>query len=136
MKILSRSHLALMGALVGALVGALALGLVTTACGSGVNLPTGQEAAAMPTAPANKPAAVVELKHFSFDPSFVTVKAGQTVEWIWRDPGVPNNVTFASFHSPTRVDGVYYHTFTKPGTYDYSCTLHYNMSGEVIVSPG
>ncbi|MGH9063693.1 MAG: cupredoxin domain-containing protein [Acidimicrobiales bacterium] len=114
-------------------LGALALGLLASACAYGYNVPAGLPVVANPPGPHPKPAAVVVLQHVSFGPSSVTIEAGQTVEWIWRDPGIPHNVTFTSFRSETKTAGVYYHTFTKPGTYGYRCTLHYNMLGEVIV---
>jgi plastocyanin len=108
------------------------LGLLTSACAYGYNVPAGMHVI---TNPAHHPKAAVAvvLEHISFDPSKVTIKAGQTVEWIWRDPGTPHNVTFATFHSETKTAGTFYHTFTKPGVYPYICTLHYNMRGEVIV---
>lgn len=113
-------------------VGALALGLLTSACAFGFNVPAGMH---VQTTPPTHPKAdvVVVLRHVSFGPSDVTIKAGQTVEWLWQDPGTPHNVTFANFHSETKTAGTYYHTFTKPGVYHYQCTLHYNMYGTVVV---
>lgn len=129
MKIISRT-LAGLGA-------ALALGLSTSACSAlRYNVPAGVSVAEVPPGPHPKPAAVVFLHFFSFVPAIATIKAGQTIEWIWQDPGVPHNVTFGSFHSPTKTAGVYYHTFNTPGAFYYVCTLHYNMRGEVIVQPG
>ncbi len=125
-KIVSRSTL-------GVVVGVLALGLGTAACSSGPNLPTNKAAA---PGPHLAPSVVVILQSFSFDPSVVTIKAGQTIEWIWEDHGAPHNVTFPSFHSATLTSGTYYHTFTTPGTYHYSSTLNLTMKGEVIVTPG
>ena len=119
------------------LVGVLALGLGAAACSSGLNVPASEVGTAQPTGPhPSASTVVVVLENFSFNPSVITIKAGRTVEWIWRDLGNPNNVTFASFRSPTQTSGVYYHTFTKPGTYQYSSTLDYNMTGEVIVTAG
>lgn len=118
------------------LVGALALGLTTTACSSGSNVPEGVGPPAVPPGAHPAPTTVVVMEHYSFAPAVVTIKAGQTIEWSWRDPRVPHNVTFANFHSATKINGVYYHTFTTPGAYPYFCTLHYNMTGEVIVTPG
>lgn len=85
------------------------------------------------TAPHSGPVTVVLLRHVSFDPATVTIRAGQTVEWVWEDAPIPHNVTFSSFHSATMTNGTYYHTFNQPGTYPYSCTLHRQMVGTVIV---
>ncbi|MGH9071602.1 MAG: cupredoxin domain-containing protein [Acidimicrobiales bacterium] len=116
------------------LVGAAAIGLTTSACGSGPNVPAGEMAAVIPPGSQPMPSKVVVLQHFSFDPSLTSVKAGQTIEWIWRTTGDPMNVTFANFHSATQTTGVYYHTFEKPGTYNYSSTLDYNMMGSIVVT--
>lgn len=118
------------------LVVMLALCLGAAACSSGQNVPANDVGAT----PANGPrptssTKVVVLQNYGFSPSVVTIKAGQTIEWIWRDFDIPDNVTFANFHSPSMTSGTYYHTFTKPGTYPYSSTLHYTMTGEVIVTP-
>jgi plastocyanin len=128
-KIVSRSVLA-------GVVGVLVMGVGATACSSGQNVPADQMGTALPSGPHPAPSTVVILQSFSFDPSVVTIKAGQTIEWIWEDHGAPHNVTFAGFHSPTLTAGTYYHTFTTPGTYPYSSTLNYTMKGEVIVTPG
>ncbi len=77
--------------------------------------------------------ATVLLEHVSFDPSMVTIGAGQTVKWVWKDAPIPHNVTFSNFHSATMTNGTYYHRFDQPGTYTYSCTLHPKMVGTVIV---
>lgn len=112
--------------------GVIGLGVAASACAMGGNVPVSKET---PTPrPSGKVKAVVVLQHFSFGPAVVKIKPGQTVEWVWQDPGVPHNVTFAGFHSSTKTAGVYYHTFTQAGTYRYRCTLHYNMRGEIIVS--
>lgn len=118
------------------LVGALAFGLTASACSTPSNVPAGETAGSVAQGPIPQSSDVVILQHFSFDPSVVRVKAGQTVEWIWRDNGSPHNVTFANFHSATMTTGVYYHTFKTAGTYYYFCTLHYNMTGKVIVTSG
>jgi plastocyanin len=34
-----------------------------------------------------------------------------------------------------RNGGTYSHTFNTPGTYDYLCTLHSNMTGTITVNP-
>lgn len=115
--------------------GVVGLGLAAGSCALGGNVPVSTSAHLQPTPrPAGAVSAVVVLHYFSFGPAVVRIKPGQTVEWIWEDPGVPHNVTFAGFHSQTKTAGVYYHTFSNPGTYRYRCTLHQTMTGEVVVS--
>ncbi|HZD67149.1 MAG TPA: plastocyanin/azurin family copper-binding protein [Acidimicrobiales bacterium] len=115
------------------LISTLALGLLTSACAYGYNVPAGMKVQANPPHPPHATVAVV-LHHFSFGPAKVTIRAGQTIEWIWQDPGVPHNVTFAHFHSETKTAGTYYHTFTTPGVYHYECTVHADtMRGVVVV---
>ena len=78
---------------------------------------------------------------WSFDSwsSSITIQAGDTVTWENRGPG---------FHNATADDGTwrsanlrsgqsYSHTFTAPGTYTYTCTLHVaeQMFGTVVVVP-
>lgn len=112
----------------------LALPLLASACAAGGNVPAGTSPNAAMVQPGQPPvAAVVVLENFSFGPATVTIRAGQTIEWVWRDPGIPHNVTFGSFQSQTQTAGTYFHTFDQPGTYHYVCTLHYDMQGVVIV---
>lgn len=74
-----------------------------------------------------------------FDPSTVTIIAGQKVTWINKgklDHTVTsNNGYFDSGHIHPGSSVSY--TFTKPGTYSYTCTLHsfmsFGMKGKVIV---
>jgi len=41
-----------------------------------------------------------------------------------------------SFRSPALDSGdAFSHTFAKPGAYPYSCSLHPEMTGEVVVKP-
>lgn len=97
-------------------------------------------------------AAVVQMVGEEFQPSRVTISAGQTVEWK-NTSGDPHTVTLAPdkavvaadaalprnaqpFDSGTIGAGMTFsHTFTVPGTYRYYCTLHEGngMVGEVIV---
>jgi plastocyanin len=63
------------------------------------------------------------------------VRVGYTVRWINRD-GVTHTVTAndGAFDSgPKHRGGVFSHTFLEPGAYRYSCDLHLEMSGSVVV---
>jgi amicyanin len=78
----------------------------------------------------------VAIKGFKFDPSTLTVKAGTKVTFT-NDDTTPHTAT--SSGSPTINSGnlskgqAYTVTFTKPGTYNYICTIHPFMHGTVIV---
>lgn len=125
----------------------VAVPLLAAACGGAENLPAGASQTSGPTTtvPASVAATVI-LKYVSFEPSIVKIAPGQTVEWEWEDAPIPHDVTFTSFvpagggsatavsfASALQVTGTWYHTFTDPGTYYYHCTIHLNMTGEVIV---
>ena len=75
----------------------------------------------------------VTLKHISFIRSTVRIHKGDSVTWVWKDPTVPHNVTFAHKHSPTKQKGTYTLRFATAGTFRYHCTIHPGMDGKVIV---
>ena len=72
-----------------------------------------------------------------FDPTTVTVTAGQSVEWDFADSsGTPHTVTANdnSFDSCSQTSGKFVVTFSKAGDVQYHCTLHAQMLGTVKVS--
>jgi amicyanin len=79
----------------------------------------------------------VSIRDFAFAPATVTVRVGTTVTWTNAD-GEPHTVTAKdkTFASPTLNNGgAYRFTFTRPGRYDYLCTIHPFMTGTVVVTP-
>jgi len=88
--------------------------------------------------PAKPPLAPVQVNidNFSFSPATLTVAPGTTVTWTNRDD-IPHTVvsddktTFKSKVLDT--DDTFAFTFSKPGTYDYFCSVHPKMTGKVIV---
>jgi len=88
--------------------------------------------------PDDKPASEVAVKidNFSFSPATITVPAGTTIRWTNRDD-IPHTVvsedktTFKSKVLDT--DEQFTHTFTKPGTYSYFCSIHPKMTAKVVV---
>ena len=79
----------------------------------------------------------VSITNMAFVPPALTVKVGQTVTWVNHDEE-PHTVVAGdgSFHSPGMDDnGMYAFAFTKPGTYDYVCSIHPFMHGSVTVTP-
>src|SRR5512146_2128267 len=74
------------------------------------------------------PAAATEVRidNFSFSPQTVTVPVGTTVHWTNRDD-IPHTVAGEdkSFRSKALdTDDGFTYTFSKPGTYNYFCSLH------------
>lgn len=99
-----------------------------------------------------RPAVVVQMDGEEYEPSKVTISAGQAVKWK-NNTGDPHTVTVVPdkalvpadvalpknaqpFDSGTIPTGMSFtHIFTVPGTYRYYCTLHEGngMVGEVLV---
>jgi plastocyanin len=77
----------------------------------------------------------IEITKHMFSLPSVTVPTGVTVTWVNHDDDVHTVVsTTALFRSPgLDTDDSYSYQFTKPGTYQYFCTLHPLMVGTVIV---
>ena len=88
------------------------------------------------TAAEQHPARVnVAIENYAFQPDPVTVAVGTTVVWTNRDE-VTHTVVGAdkSFSSPElEPNHSFEFTFKKAGTFPYSCTLHPEMKGKVIV---
>lgn len=95
--------------------------------------------------------ATVMTKLLEFQPEKLTVKAGTTVVWKVSD-SLGHTVTTGTFtavgdglRSAEEPDGVLdmtltqgktaSHTFDKPGTYTYYCSIHKGMNGEITVTP-
>jgi plastocyanin len=77
---------------------------------------------------------LVLLNDSKFKPANLTVKAGQTVTWDWKDRFVKHNVIGADFASKTQRSGTFTHAYTRPGTYPYRCALHADMKGTITVT--
>jgi plastocyanin len=107
---------------VSTLAAVLAVG--AAACGTSGD----DEGSAAPSGP------VVVLKNTKFSPNTMTVKAGQPVTWEFKDGFTKHNVVGQDFASKTQRNGTFSHTFSKPGTYSYRCTLHENMKGTINVT--
>ena len=112
----------------------LALTLLFAACGGSDD---GGGGASNDTDTTNGPAAsagapTVTLKSLKFEPEKVSIKAGETVKWEWKE-NVLHNVHGDGFESANKSGGVYSHTFEKAGTFEYECTLHSGMVGTVEV---
>ncbi len=84
---------------------------------------------------AQDPTDGIMIDNFTFSPKELTVAVGTTVKWVNHDD-IPHTVvekktTFRSKVLDT--DDSYSFTFTSAGTFDYFCSLHPHMVGQVIV---
>ena len=77
-----------------------------------------------------------------YDPSPLTVKAGTSVTWINNDSsihtvtsGLPEKGDVGTLFDSGLISpgNTFVHVFDKQGTFDYSCTLHPFMHGQIIV---
>jgi plastocyanin len=77
----------------------------------------------------------IKIDNFTFTPATVTVPAGSTIRWTNHDD-IPHNVVSEdkSFKSKAMdTDEQFSYTFTKPGTYNYFCSIHPKMTGKIVV---
>jgi len=78
----------------------------------------------------------IQMKNFAFDPPAITIKAGQKLTWT-NDDVVPHTSTAdrKMWDSGQMAPGRSYTvTVTKPGTYEYACSVHPFMRAKVIVT--
>ncbi len=106
------------------LAGLLVLAL--SACGTG-------DASPAPAVGDNDGRTVV-IEDLAFAPETLTVEAGDTVTWVWRDGSIKHDVSGDDFASEAMSEGTFRNRFDDPGTYDYVCTLHPNMTGTIEVT--
>ncbi|QYB03505.1 cupredoxin domain-containing protein [Rhodococcus sp. USK10] len=112
---------------------ALAASISMTAVVSGCSSPA-EEAPEATTGP------VVQVANMAYAPSTITVRAGDTVTWNFDDRGVTHDVVGVGaaksvLRSRLMQTGTFTYTFTEPGTYEYTCSLHPDMTGTVVVTP-
>ena len=89
-----------------------------------------------PKGAAAKGVTEVAAKDVKFSPPIIEVPAGTTVTWSFQDGGVPHDVKADGWNSgKPQKSGTFAHTFTTPGTVDYVCSVHPNMTGRVVVTP-
>jgi plastocyanin len=78
---------------------------------------------------------VVSIRNLSFTPAQITVNVGDTV--VWRNEDDRDHTVMAddkSFRSDNiKPKGSFAHTFSKKGTFSYSCSYHPRMKGTVVV---
>ena len=73
------------------------------------------------------------ISNYKFTPAEITINKGETVTWTNQD-SIQHTVTGDSFDSGLfGKNQSYTHTFNETGTFNYHCTPHPYMTGEVIV---
>lgn len=73
------------------------------------------------------------IQDFAFNPGVINIKKGDTVSWINKDTA-PHVVESSAFVSDTLSTGQSFsYIFNEAGTFDYICTLHPSMKGQIIV---
>ena len=77
----------------------------------------------------------VAIADFAFAPATLTITAGDTVTWTNEDQ-IEHTATSTTgaFDSGLLGQGASFSfTFATPGTYDYLCTPHPSMTGQIVV---
>jgi plastocyanin/uncharacterized membrane protein YkgB len=74
----------------------------------------------------------IAVRDYEFEPGTVSVGVGDAVTWVW-EGDAQHNVVGDGFESDDQSSGSFRHAFDEPGTYQYACTLHPGMQGDVIV---
>ena len=103
-----------------AVLALLVLPLVGAACGG----------SSAPSTPAVK--GTVDVLDNKFTPKEIDVSVGDTVTWDFKG-SVNHNVSGPGFNSKTMRSGTFTHQFNSAGSYNYVCTIHAGMKGEVVV---
>lgn len=146
------ARMASRGGLYVSLLAMVTLAACATTGGANNNSPTATVApaaptatAAAPTATTNPPAATIKIvgasfSSFGFSPGSVTIKVGDTVEWI-NNSSVAHTSTSDSGSAVSwdssaiqSGGGTFSFTFTKAGTYTYHCSFHPSMHGTIVVT--
>lgn len=92
--------------------------------------------ATRPAAPAAGARKTVAMKGMNFAPASITIKVGDTIVWNNDDDRDHTVVAGANaFKSENiRPGGSFSYTFTKAGTFTYTCTYHPRMKGTIVVT--
>lgn len=86
-------------------------------------------------AAAQKADSEVKIDNFTFGPGTMTVQMGTTITWTNHDD-IPHTVmsTDGVFRSKALdTDEKFSYTFSKAGVYQYYCSIHPKMTGQVVV---
>lgn len=94
----------------------------------------------MTASPSSAEKASASIQAYKFMPGDLTVKVGDTITWTNNDTAPHTVTTLAGpvpIGSPTLKKGdTFSFTFTKPGVYQYGCSIHPDMKAKVTVLAG
>jgi plastocyanin len=91
--------------------------LVLSACGSRV-----------------KPTVNISIGSKGFSPAILNVKPGTSVMWVCTDYDSSHKIKSILFNSiELSYNQKFTHVFEARGTYEYSCAIHPEESGKIIV---
>lgn len=106
-----------------------------------------QKRFAAPAVPQQGPiAATIDVRDKYFSPDLVSIRTGQSILWVWNPVnadahnvnlvGRPLGVKQLDFSTPNSpsVGFEFRRTFRVPGSYDFVCSIHHNMTMKVEVS--
>ena len=88
-----------------------------------------------PPAPTGPGVNEVWMQSNKFNPETRTIAVNTTITWTNKD-GVDHNVVSSTSLFDSGIipaGGTYSRQFTTAGTFPYTCTLHANMNGTIIV---
>jgi len=91
--------------------------------------------AAQKSVAAGPPTADVKIDTFSFTPATITVKVGTQITWTNADD-IPHTVVGDGLVFKSKVldtDEKFTWTVSKPGTFQYFCSIHPKMTGKLVV---
>jgi len=78
---------------------------------------------------------VVHIQNFAFNPSDLTITAGESVTWINDDSVTHDILSNGNFDSGLLASGKNFtFTFDMPGEFDYICKIHPSMNGKITVN--
>lgn len=93
------------------------------------------------------PPKVVGVHDDYYDPTDVSIKSGGSVKWVWDSMNLnphdvvlvkgPKGTSISDFSTPGTysINAKFQRTFTKPGTYNFHCTIHSSiMQMKVVVT--
>ena len=78
----------------------------------------------------------VDIQDSNYLPPRLTVAVGATVRWINRDEETHTVTSTTGLFGSAGLDlkEEFTHTFTAPGVYPYTCSLHPHMHGTIVVN--
>lgn len=110
----------------------LSLLLVSTLILSGCSLYSGRTS---PTTKQEQTMGInsINIQNFTFSPETLAIKKGTIVTWTNND-SAPHQIKSDIFNSTELANGQSFSfTFTTPGSFDYSCSIHPSMTGKIVV---